>query len=120
MLVDYFFLLILHPHSQSICCGVFLFWKREKIFETMKKKAYLEPCVSVEQADMIEILTGTVTNVGGNGGIGYGGGGSGPAHAPQAGDLCDEDDEMEDVEVNSMVNVSEHVRQSKLYKAWED
>ncbi len=86
----------------------------------MKKKAYLEPCVSVEQADMIEILTGTVTNVGGNGGIGYGGGGSGPAHAPQASDLADEDDEMEDVEVNSMVNVSEHVRQSKLYKAWED
>lgn len=88
----------------------------------MKKKAYLKPSATVEQVELMAVLatSNVITNTGGNGGIGYGGGGSGPAHAPQFDDLWDDDDDVEIVEANSMDDVSGFIRQSKLYNAWED
>lgn len=80
----------------------------------MEKKAYLIPSVAVEE--MGELCQ--VTKVSGAG-MSLGGGGNGPARAPQVDDVCD-DDEEEVAENNPMVSVSEYVRQSKLYKAWED
>ena len=83
----------------------------------MRKKAYIKPSIAVEEIE--ELCQVNQVSTGGTG-IGYGGGGTGPAHAPQIDDVWDEDDEVEVAENNPMGSVSEYIRQSKLYNSWED
>ena len=47
------------------------------------KKVYISPETKVEAIAMAMIICGSITDTSSDDGIGYGGGGSGPAHAPK-------------------------------------
>ena len=47
----------------------------------MKKEMYKMPAIKMLVADPSNLLDGTVEKIDGNSGIGFGGGGSGPAYA---------------------------------------
>ena len=59
------------------------------------KKNYQSPLVIELKAEACGLLAGSnvVTNVGGNSGFVYGGGGSGPAHAPSIDNIDPEEEE---------------------------
>ena len=65
----------------------------------MEKKQYIQPSVRVRRLEIGNLLIGgSITNVNGNDDgtdIGYGGGGTGPAFAPQWGELPDRASGME-------------------------
>ena len=62
------------------------------------KKNYQSPLVIELKAEACGLLAGSnvVTNVGGNSGFVYGGGGNGPAHAPSIDNIDPEEDEEEE------------------------
>ena len=62
------------------------------------KRLYIQPSVRVRRLEIENLLVeGSITNVNGNGDDtpGYGGGGTGPAYAPQWGEVPDRLGEME-------------------------
>ena len=65
----------------------------------MKKRRYLRPGLNIEEMEPMTLLEGSsvITNTGGNGGIGYGGGGHGPGRAPKAEDVVDEEEENDSI-----------------------
>ncbi len=60
----------------------------------MKKKVYQHPMMHIVMIQQAQLLSGSgkVSDVKGNSGLGYGGGGSGPAVAPEYEDLEEEED----------------------------
>ena len=60
----------------------------------MKKKVYQHPMMHIVMIQQAQLLSGSgkVSDVKSNSGLGYGGNGSGPAHAPEEEDFEDEED----------------------------
>lgn len=56
----------------------------------MNKKTYQTPSVTVEKIELIQMLAESVTSING---MGYGGGGNGPARSREQGDFMDDDEE---------------------------
>lgn len=72
------------------------------------KKNYQSPLVIELKAEACGLLAGSnvVTNVGGNSGFVYGGGGTGPAHAPSIDNIDHEEDEEEEETQTAKLNIN--------------